>query len=74
MTDENWQAKYNTMRIFYEDRIKHLDEMLAKSMDMNAQLVAMLRDTTDKNYLPRKTPFKDEQTHPWKAWKANEEK
>lgn len=42
--DENWQEKYNTMRIFYEDRLKHLDELLEKSMEMNAKLVGMLQD------------------------------
>lgn len=47
--DENWQAKYNTMRIFYEDRIKHLDDMLTKSMEMNVKLVGMLQDNRAKD-------------------------
>lgn len=40
--NENWQAKYNAMRIFYEKRIDHLDELLTKSMEMNLKLVKML--------------------------------
>ena len=49
MNDENWQAKYNTMRIFYEKRIEHLDEMLTKSMEMNVKLVGMLQDIRVEN-------------------------
>lgn len=44
MNNEEWQAKYKQMSIFYQDRLKYTEDMLAKAMEMNLKLVGMLQD------------------------------
>ena len=44
MTNEEWQAKYTQMSIFYQDRLKYTEDMLAKAMEMNLKLAGMLQD------------------------------
>lgn len=41
-TWEEWNEKYVAMRIFYEDRIKQLEESLISSMKMNAKLMELV--------------------------------
>ena len=44
MNNEEWQSKYIQMRIFYQDRLKYTENMLAKAMEMNLNLVGMIQD------------------------------
>ena len=44
MNNEMWQEKYTKMSIFYQDRLKYTEDMLAKAMEMNLNLVGMLQD------------------------------
>lgn len=44
MNNEEWQEKYTKMSIFYQDRLKYTEDMLAKAMEMNLKLVGMLQD------------------------------
>lgn len=44
MTNEEWQEKYTNMSIFYQDRLKYTEDMLAKAMEMNLNLAGMLQD------------------------------
>ena len=44
MNNEEWQEKYTKMSIFYQDRLKYTENMLAKAMEMNMNLVGMLQD------------------------------
>jgi hypothetical protein len=45
MSNEEWQEKYTKMSIFYQDRLKYTEEMLAKAMEMNLKLIGMLQDS-----------------------------
>jgi len=44
MNNEEWQEKYTKMSIFYQDRLKYTEDMLAKAMEMNLKLVGMIQD------------------------------
>lgn len=47
MTNEEWEEKYAKMLNMLnnsEIRIKHLDDMLVKSMEMNRKLIDLLQD------------------------------
>ena len=44
MTNEEWHEKYTKMSIFYQDRLKYTEDMLAKAMEMNLKLAGMLQD------------------------------
>ena len=43
MENEDWQSKYITMRTFYEDRLKFMEDIVNKSMEMNCLLMDMLQ-------------------------------
>lgn len=44
MNNEEWQEKYTKMSIFYQDRLKYTEDMLAKAMETNLKLVGMLQE------------------------------
>ena len=44
MSNEEWQKKFIDMTLFYVDRLKYTEDMLAKAMEMNLKLVGMLQD------------------------------
>lgn len=48
ITNEEWQEKYTKMSIFYQDRLKYTEDMLAKAMEMNLNLVGMLQRVDHK--------------------------
>jgi hypothetical protein len=43
-TEEEWQEHYTKMSIFYQDRLKHLEELVDQSMAMNKKLVDIVGD------------------------------
>jgi uncharacterized FlaG/YvyC family protein len=55
-TEEEWQEHYTKMRTFYEDRLKHLEESINLSMEMNRKLVEIIGNKNKEPTIWRELP------------------